>query len=62
MMIPNLFDQVLTLVIQFIGGWVDARFPNLFRLARDIAVERIFSGGRDTISLVDGTRSPHLAR
>jgi len=44
-----------------IHWWMGRRvqFPNLFRLARDIlcipgsavAIERIFSGGRDTISL-----------
>jgi len=47
-----------------------AQFPNLYRLARDIfsipgsavAVERIFSGGRDTISLRRASLKPETIR
>lgn len=47
-----------------------AQFPNLYRLARDIlvipgsavAVERIFSGGRDTISLRRASLHPDTIR
>ncbi|KIJ46084.1 hypothetical protein M422DRAFT_250514 [Sphaerobolus stellatus SS14] len=47
-----------------------AQFPNLYRLARDImtipgsavAVERIFCGGRDTISLRRASLKPDTIR
>jgi hypothetical protein len=47
-----------------------AQFPNLFWLARDIlsipgsavAVERVFSGGRDTISLRRASLRPETIR
>jgi len=55
-----------------IKWWVGrrAQFPNLFRLARDIlcipgsavAVERIFSGGRDTISPRRASLHPETIR